>query len=126
MRRQPQIVTEVRGVPSPAFGNAVNYGWTCIARIGDTELWGDVTVDEEDLLKYLLADAAAALKPGTRFEIRKRYPTMYGRSHGMAWYREAEMDARETWGVVPAKPTANPERGYMLVGEYVTPKETTG
>lgn len=104
------------------LGIAVNYGWTCVASTeGGNELWGMVVLRDEDVKAFLLKDANASLPCGTKFQIRKRFPGMYGRSHGMGWYRNAEMDIKAEWGFVPTAPMHAPEGGYLLVGEYTTP-----
>jgi hypothetical protein len=46
-------------------------------------------------------------------EIRKQFPTNYGRSHGMAWYRNKAMDQRKTWGNLPNVPMLAPGGGYF-------------
>lgn len=125
------------------MGIQVTYGWVRIGQVyqrhrartldtqsdipdvrqrpGVVELWATITVDENDLRQFLIADAADHLKPGQRFEIRRKVPQNMGRTHGMAWYRNDAMDKRETWGRVPIKPEHAPQGGYYLVGEYTTP-----
>lgn len=122
------------------LGIAVKYGWVCLgvayppanralcpaSDMPDVrtaprpvELWATITVDEKEVRDFLRADAEQHLQPGTRFEIRKQYPNNFGRTHGMAWYRNAAMDKREDWGRVPMQPEA--AAGYFLVGEFTTP-----
>lgn len=86
------------------------------------ELWATIAVDEAEVRAFLMADAEQCLEPGTRYQIRKKIPEFYGRTHGMAWYRNAAMDKAETWGRVPPKPEFTAEGGYYLLGEYTTPK----
>lgn len=80
-----------------------------------------VRADEKDVRKTLHGDALKKLPPGTRYEIRRRLSSHYGRSHGMAWLRDEAMDAVEPWGRVPIKPEYQELEGYYLVGQYVTP-----
>jgi hypothetical protein len=124
---------------SGEMGIAVAYGYVCLGSVyqpsreagpfplkdvresGDfVELWGTITVNEVDVRVYLIADAARTLKPGQRFEVRKMIPSNYGRTFGMAWYRNDAMDKRESWGRQPLTPETG--GGYYLVGEYVTPR----
>jgi len=88
---------------------------------GVVELWATITVDPDDVISYLKADAALHLKPSQRFEVRRKIPDNFGRTHGMAWYRNDAMEKRESWGRVPSKPEY--VNGYYLVGEFVTPSE---
>lgn len=124
------------------MGIAVDYGFVCIgcvyhrpsretspaerlrnARESDkVELWATIAVNEDEVRAFLMADAEQCLEPGTRYQIRKKIPEFYGRTHGMAWYRNAAMDKAETWGRVPPKPEFTAEGGYYLLGEYTTPK----
>lgn len=126
------------------MGNAVNYGWVRLGIVyrpkrevspletirevrgedGDSdfvELWATIAVDEADVREFLIADAGRSLKPRSRFELRRKIPENYGRTHGMAWYRNDAMDKAETWGNVPATPSYAAAGGYYLVGEYTTP-----
>jgi hypothetical protein len=117
-------------------GAAVEYGYVRIAsvrryrprrdvdsseelpRVSDDliEVWGVLAVNDDDLKRYLIVDAENTLEPGQRFEIRKQIPHNYGRTHGMAWYRNDAMDKREAWGFAPHLPLR--KDGYYLVGEY--------
>jgi hypothetical protein len=104
------------------LGEAVNFGWTCLGIIDDAELWGVVSVDEADVVDYLHARAKHFLPAATRYEIRRRVPTFYGRAHGLAWYRDAStMDAASEWGAHQEKPTSATEGGHYLVGQFITP-----
>jgi hypothetical protein len=123
------------------MGIAVDYGYICLGTIYPrtdrrldssmampsfprkevVELWGTLSVDEGKVQEFLHADAAVHLAPGTRYQLRKRTPTRFGRSHGMAWYRNAAMDKQETWGHVSKEPTLI--NGVYLVGEFTTPSD---
>lgn len=92
-----------------------------VRETGPLELWGAISVDEHEVREFLHADAEQSLKPGQRYELRRKIPDNYGRSHGMAWYRNAAMDKRDEWGRVPIKPEL--AGGYYLVGEFTTPSE---
>jgi len=79
------------------------------------KLWGSLRLDENLVQDYLIADATRALKPGQRFELRKAYPTNYGRTFGMAWYHNDAMDKAERWGTSLSSPRSYP--GYFLLGQ---------
>jgi len=123
------------------MGIAVDYGWTCLGSIyrpasreidpseimptarerpDFVELWGTISLNERDLIEYLHADAARHLPPNTRYEIRKRVPGNFGRSRGMAWYRNKAMDKRERWDFLPE--FAQDRQGHCLIGEFTTPR----
>lgn len=87
---------------------------------GGLRLEATVTVDERAIRRFLIADARYHLKPGQRFELRRR-TTNYGTTHGMCWYRNDAMDNQKTWGRVPKEPEHVPAGGYHLVGEYTVP-----
>jgi hypothetical protein len=122
------------------MGIAVEYGWALLGSIyrpvsrevdpsqfmtpvrpgqDFVELWGTISLNERDLIEYLHADAERHLQPDTRYEIRRRIPANYGRSHGMAWYRNKAMDKREKWGFRPEFEQDRP--GYRFIGEFTTP-----
>ncbi len=122
------------------MGVVIEWGWICLGTVYHkpdrrltallpvgglkktdhrVELWGTVTVNEAAVRGFLHADAAAVLEPGARYELRRKYPTNYGRTHGMCWYRNVALDTRKPWGLLLREPMQ--KEGYLLVGEYTTP-----
>jgi hypothetical protein len=74
----------------------------------------------EKIRQWLLVDANAALPLGTRFEIRHRHITDYGRQRGMAWYRNASMAAAEEWDTA-FEPYFDVAKGVWISSRHVVP-----
>lgn len=70
------------------------------------------------LVDKLKTMAAAKLPPRTRYEIRRRIPSMMG-TDGVCWYRDPRMD-RELYWNSPDKPRIPDEGGYILLERCVT------
>jgi hypothetical protein len=103
-------------------GEVFEYGYVPDRNIG-TPIGFDT---KRQAVDYLIARAKENLSPGTRFEIREKFPGNYGRSRGLAWYRHPAMDADPTWetrhkDVTADNPIVAPEGGYILLGTYTTP-----
>ncbi|MEP0323291.1 MULTISPECIES: hypothetical protein [Hyphomicrobiales] len=95
------------------------YGAVCVGEVDGEPFFVAISVDEEKLHKYLLSEAAEALPPGSRFELRRMVPCHYGQGKGMAWVHQSKMNDVPDWGKVESGYVA--EGGYFLVGQYVTP-----
>ena len=94
-------------------GEAVEFGSVQVS----PDKWIDLDFDEADVIAALHAAARERLPPGTRYELRKKTPSNYGRTKGIAWYRHVLMDREPTWDAVP--PTFINEGGYYLMGRFV-------
>lgn len=98
-------------------GRAIDHGWVQLGShrgIGYT-----IHVDEDDAIRCLRDDAEDVLPPDTRYEIRKKIASNYGRSKGIAWYHISTFSEVEPW-VSPSEPTIQPEGGYVLVSRNTT------
>jgi hypothetical protein len=112
-RRAARIAEQARGV---------DHGAVLLGVAGTVQLWGEVHVDEPDLVAYLIADACARL-PDTRYELRRR-PSPTAVEDGVkratvctCWYRCRSLDQVEIWGAaVPGTP----------VGGYPLPRTAIG
>ena len=97
------------------LGQSIDYG--CVHLLG--ELYGTLSVNVDDVIAALKSDAAFELPPSTRFEIRRKCPSNYGRGKGLAWYWSESFDSLEKWESLPAPDKR--ECGYELVQRCVTP-----
>jgi hypothetical protein len=84
-RRATRIAEQARGV---------DHGAVLLGVAGTVQLWGEIRLEEPDLIAYLIADACAHLPPGTRFELRRR-PSLTAVEDGVehttvctCWYRD--------------------------------------
>lgn len=113
------------GLKEIESGNCIRFGLIELGIIGEVTLWGHLELDPDNINEFLQADAARALGPGKRFDIREKCPTHYGKSYGRAWYRSPRMDAEAEWpeGVVDGGKQWNAEHGYFFVGKFVTPPQ---
>lgn len=85
----------------------------------DIEEYGNAIptpIDVGWLISELHRDARNTLPPGTRYDMR--CVNLGFRQGGIAWYRQAAMDAQTVWG---GPSSVGPKPGYYLVGQYVTP-----
>lgn len=76
--------------------------------------------DRDQLTGILHAQAKRALGAGARYEFRMKLPSHYGRLHGVAWYRHQRMDDEFIWMTGLHEPSWDPERGFYLLGRFVT------
>lgn len=97
-------------------GRAIEWGWIQIGQDRGTGF--TIMVKRDEVVQALKADAAESLPPGSRFELRERYATNYGRTRGMAWYCHEDFAKAEEWGDKTGPKTAG---GYILVGQFTTP-----
>lgn len=109
---------------SVEWGNAIAYGW--IDGQGDTpeerrRNGHESSLTPEKVKAYLHNDAREVLWPGARYEVRAMIPLNFGRTKGMAWYRNAKMDrgTLEEW----LSEAPGLRDGYMLVERCVTQTE---
>jgi hypothetical protein len=123
------------------WGRGVEYGRVPYRYLGGTELFAHVEIADDEVVRFLRADAEWHLPPSTRYEIRKALPIttpsyQYGRlsdeqAHRdiglckMAWYRNDRDDGSgrtddiTNWGAAPVAPDENV--GYIQMGQFVTP-----
>lgn len=115
------------GTVTLQFGRAVRWGWQRIGMGGAVDLWGHLDLEIAQIKAFLHADAADALNPGERYELREQLPQQYGQARGMAWFRDPGMDAEHEWevGDLP-KPVYQDEKGIILHGRYVAPPDAKG
>lgn len=100
-------------------GHAIEWGWIQAGShrgIGYTS-----NVDEKEVERCLHADAIDVLPQGTRYELRKRASTNYGRTNGMAWYHSPDMILvlDPAWNTFT--PGYHAELGCSVLGRYTTP-----
>lgn len=104
--------------PTPVeFGRAIEWGWIQIG--SDRSIGIEVKLKRDDVIAVLKADAINELPPGTRFELRQRHATNYGRTHGMAWYHASTFADRKTWDDIPGH---DAELGVYIVARLTTPR----
>lgn len=90
------------------YGNAIEFHTSNV----DKEDIGDLI---DILMTKLGADARKTLPPGTRFEIRGKIPTDFGRRRGLAWYYNPDMRLESHWKEGrDASPSLDPDAGYYL------------
>lgn len=78
-------------------------------------------VDRDKILECLIKDAERfGLPPGTRYELRLKIPTQYGRDKGIAWVRLPEMDLEAEWGL------SSRVHPIDMGGYYLIEQRTTG
>lgn len=80
------------------------------------------TVNRDDVIRCLRADAEDRLPLGTRYEIREKMPQNYGRTFGMAWLRDNDMDEVASWGEGDFPRTIG-DHYYMVIGQFTTPQD---
>ncbi len=100
-------------------GRAIEWGFIQFGR----ECGFTTSVKREDVIKCLKADAEDRLPLGTRYEIREKASQNYGRTFGMAWIREDDMDGIASWGEGYFPRNINDECSYRVVGRFTTPKD---
>lgn len=99
------------------MGQAIEWGWIQVGR--DRSIGYTSTVDQDDVIRCLKDDACRELPQGSRFEIRQRSSTNYGRSKGIAWYYCSSFDQLEKWDTDATGFQA--EGGYFLIARCVVP-----
>jgi len=70
-------------------------------RNGENVLIGGyvISLDEADVLPAIIYSAEHTLENGTQYEIRKMIPYNFGRTKGLCWYRNSQMDKETHWYV---------------------------
>jgi len=58
-----------------------------------------ISLNESDVLPAIINSAESTLEDGARYEIRKMIPYNYGRTKGLCWYRNSQMDTENKWHV---------------------------